>query len=200
MGRGFVREYLNKSRCEVLIGIPSQYNPVLTTTPYYRSTYVFVTRKDHDLKPVSLNDPALHRMKIGVQALEEDYTPPGTALARRGMQDEIVGFETLGKNADDIIRGVADRKVDTAIVWGPLAGYFARRYGDLLQITPVTPEVDPPGLPFTFAISMGVRKGNIVLRDELEDVLHRRSRDIQKILRDYGVPQLSLAATTQDGN
>jgi mxaJ protein len=56
----------------------------------------------------------------------------------------------------------------------------------------VTPEVDPPALPFTFSISMGVRKGNAALRTELEQVLSRRQREIRSILNDYGVPQLAL--------
>jgi mxaJ protein len=198
MGRGFVREYLNKGQCDLLIGVPEQYKPVLTTSPYYRSTFVFVTRRDHKLKPASLNDPALHQMKIGVQALEEEYTPPGSALARRGMQSQIVGFDTI-EDANSIMRAVAQGSVDTAIVWGPLAGYFGQKYGNALQITPVSPEVDPPGLPFTFAISMGVRKGNTVLRDELQNELQRRRQDIETILRDYHVPQLELAPGAQIG-
>lgn len=192
MGRGFVREYLNSSGCDLLIGIPTNYKPVLTTTPYYRSTYVFVTRRDRNLKLASLNDPALHSMKIGVQVLEEDYTPPATALARRGMQNEIVGFDSTGEDADSIVRAVAEKKVDAAVVWGPLAGYFSRRFGNSLVLTPVTPEVDPPALPFTFSISMGVRKGNVALRDELEQVLSRRHAEILSILNNYGVPLLEL--------
>jgi len=192
MGRGFVREYLNKSVCDLLIGIPTNYRPVLTTNPYYRSTYVFVTRRNAEVKPASLDDPSLRQMKIGVQVLEEEYTPPGTALARRGLQNDIVGFETMGDDADSIMRAVADRKVDTAIVWGPLAGYFASKIGGL-QLTPVVPEVDPPGVPFTFAISMGVRKGNTQLRDELEAELAKRQHEIDSILHSYGVPQLEMA-------
>lgn len=192
MGRGFVREYLNKSVCDLLIGIPANYRPVLATSPYYRSTYVFVTRRNGEVKPASLDDPVLRRMKIGVQVLEEEYTPPGTALARRGLQNDIVGFETMGDDADSIMRAVADRKVDTAIVWGPLAGYFASKVAGL-QLTPVVPEVDPPGVPFTFAISMGVRKGNTQLRDELEAELAKRRHEIEGILSTYGVPQLEMA-------
>ena len=192
MGRGFVREYINNSRCDLLIGIPTAYKPMLTTSPYYRSTYVFVTRRDRDLKLASLNDPALHRMKIGVQVLEEDYTPPATALARRGMQNEIVGFESTGGEAASIVRAVVDKRVDVAVVWGPLAGFFAKRFGNSLELTPVTPEVDPPALPFTFSISMGVRKGNTALRNQLEQVLSRKQREIRSILHQYGVPQLEL--------
>jgi len=100
---------------------------------------------------------------------------------------------TTGDGADSIVRAVADHKVDLAIVWGPLAGYFARKADQQLRITPVEPEVDPPGLPFTFAISMGVRKGNLSLRDQLEKILSQRAPDIRAILDEYGVPQLPLA-------
>ncbi|MBV8477285.1 MAG: quinoprotein dehydrogenase-associated putative ABC transporter substrate-binding protein [Acidobacteria bacterium] len=192
MGRGFVREYLDGSRCDLLIGIPSKFKPVLTTAPYYRSSYVFVTRRDYSPQPQSLNDPALRRMKIGVQVLEEDYTPPATALARRHLEAQIVGFETTGADADSIIRAVAEGRVDTAIVWGPLAGFFARRYRNELELTALTPALDPPALPFTFSISMGVRRGETAMRDRLDQVLARRRRDIDRILDEYGVPQLPL--------
>jgi hypothetical protein len=110
------------------------------------------------------------------------------------LQGAIVGFDTRGDGADSIVRAVADQKVDLAIVWGPLAGYFARKVGHDLRVTPVEPEVDPPGLPFTFAISMGVRKGDLVLRDQLENILLNRGSDIRAILDEYGVPQLPLAS------
>ncbi len=192
MGRGFIREYLDKSQCDLLIGIPVNYRAVLTTSPYYRSTYVFVSRQG---KPVpSLDSPSLHSLKIGIQVLDEQYTPPGEALARRGLQSSLVGFDTIGNGADSIMRAVADQKVDLAIVWGPLAGYFAKTIGRDLRVAPVQPEVDPPGLPFTFAISMAVRKGNLALRDQLEKVLVDRQSEIHAILDEYGVPQLPVAS------
>jgi mxaJ protein len=196
MGRGFVREYLGKSQCDLLIGIPTNYNPVLTTDPYYRSSYVFVSRRDRGLQLDSFNSPDLHRIKIGVQVVEEDYTPPGEALARRGLQSAIVGFDTIGDGADSIMEAVDKHQVDAAVVWGPLAGYFAKKYSGRLELTPVEPEVDPPGLPFTFAISMGVRKGNVQLRDELQNIITKRKSEIRSILTEYGVPQLPMASPT----
>jgi mxaJ protein len=192
MGRGFVREYLDKAQCDFVVGIPTNYRSVLTTRPYYRSTYVFVSRQGQPVP--SLDSPSLHGLKIGVQVLDEQYTPPGEALARRGLQSSIVGFDTIGDVADSIIRAVADQKVDLAIVWGPLAGYFAKTVGRDLRVAPVEPEVDPPGLPFTFAISMAVRRGNLVLRDQLEKILVYRRSEIRAILDEYGVPQLPVAS------
>jgi ABC-type amino acid transport substrate-binding protein len=103
-----------------------------------------------------------------------------------------VGFDTTGDGADSIVRAVVDHEVDLAIVWGPLAGYFTKKAGEQLRVTPVEPDVDAPGLPFTFAISMGVRKGNLALRDQLEKILVDRGPDIRAILDEYGVPQLPL--------
>lgn len=198
MGRGFVREYLGKSRCDVLIGVPANYKPVLTTHPYYRSTYVFVSRRRAQLQDLSIDDPDLRKMKIGVQALDEEFAPPGDALARRGMQSSIVGFDTTGKQPDLIIRAVASGKIDLAIVWGPFAGYYARKFQNL-SLTAVKPEVDPPGIPFTFAIAMGVRKGNAQLQNELQDFLSKRKNAIERILRTYNVPELELAPRQEGG-
>jgi mxaJ protein len=192
MGRGFVREYIDKAQCDLVIGVPANFRPLLTTTPYYRSSYVFVVPVQQALRSISLDSPELHRLKIGVQVLDENYTPPGSALARRGLQKEMVGFDTTGESADSIIRAVADHQVDVAVVWGPLAGYFAKPYRDSLKLIPLEPEVGPPGLPFTFSISMGVRKGNVALRNDLEKVLAERQGEIQQILAGYNVPQLPL--------
>ena len=200
MGRGFVREYFGTSKCDMVVGIPTNYNQLLTTRPYYRSTYVFVSRRNAQIKPASLNDPALHGMKVGVQVLDDDYAPPARALARRGMQANIVGFNSTGNEAASIVRAVAAGKVDTAVVWGPLAGYFARQSPKKLVLNPVTPEVDPPGLPFTFAISMGVRKGNTELRDRLQSFLDRHAREIEAILENYGIPTIEDQPAPARGN
>jgi quinoprotein dehydrogenase-associated probable ABC transporter substrate-binding protein len=199
MGRGFVRDYLNTRRCDVLIGIPTDFRPVLTTTPYYRSTYVFVVRRDAAYKPFSLDDDRLRSLKIGVQALDEQYSPPAEALMHRGMQDSLVPYHTVGEDAGTIVQAVVDKQVDAAIVWGPLAGYWTHKLGDVLECIPVQPESEPPGFPFTFEISMGVRKGDDALRHQLEDVLHRRREDINKILTEYGVPQLDHSTKAPKG-
>jgi len=193
MGRGFVREMLNKGRCDALIGIPSNFRPVLTTEAYYRSSYVFVTRRDRGLHLHSFDDPQLKRLKIGVQVLSEDYTPPAEALVRRGLVANIVGFDTTGARASSIIDAVVQRKIDAAVVWGPLAGYFARQHKAELEITPA-PAFDAPALPLAFSISMGVRKSDVQLRDRLNAILERRRPEILRILRAYGLPMLKLDA------
>ena len=89
---------------------------------------------------------------------------------------------------------VAEGEVDIAVVWGPLAGYFAGREASPLALAPVTPEVDPPKLPMAFSIAMGVRKGDTAFRDELDSFIDRRRPEIERILDRYGVPRLPIPA------
>jgi mxaJ protein len=196
MGRGFVREIVNKGECDAVAAVPVGMRGLRVSRPYFRSTYVFVARRS--LKPIeSLDDPRLANMKIGVQVLDDDYAPPARALARRRLTKNVVGFE-MDENAGAIIDAVAHRKVDTAIVWGPLAGYYARRYGSSLRLTSVEPEVDPPMLPFTFEMGVGVRKSNPELLARIESALQLARPQIQRILKSYNVPTLPMGEAPQE--
>jgi mxaJ protein len=193
--RGFIRNTLAADSCDVIMGIPTGADRVLTTRPYYRSSYVFVSRKDRHLSIRSFDDPALRRLKIGVQLVGDDYnnTPPVHALSRRGIVGNLEGYSVYGDYSQAnpparIIDAVVSGAVDIAIAWGPLAGYFGRHSGAALDIAPVSPSVDPPGLRFTFDISLGVRPADSTLKEQLEAVLDRRRSGIDSILTEFGVP------------
>jgi len=195
--RGFIRNTmfatLKEQRCDIVIGVPEGYDLVLPTKPYYRSTYVFVYPKGKGLQIKSLDDPILKKIKIGVHLLGDDYTnpPPVHELAKRGIVDNVVGFDTFYSPQNPpsrIIDAVASGKVDAAIVWGPAAGYFVMHQRVPLEVVPV-----PSGktdLPFAFNMSMGVRPGDSALKAQLEKVLDKKQVEIAKILKDYGVPLL----------
>jgi mxaJ protein len=195
--RGFIRNTMNatlkEGRCDVMIGAPQGYDLVRTTKPYYRSTYVFVYRKDKNLQLRSLDDPALKKVTIGVHLLGEDYSnpPPVHELSKRGIVDNVKGFDTFysAKNPPStIIDAVASGKIDVAIVWGPAAGYFVLHHKVPMTMVPI-----PSGkgdLPFEFDISMGVKRDNGVLFAQVEQALGRKRDEITKILKDYGVPLL----------
>ena len=188
--RGFVRNTLRAGACDCIIGVPSNFELALPTQPYYRSSYVFVSRKDRHLDISSLDDPRLRQMKIGVQVLDDDYAPPARALSRRQLTLNLVGFDAAGEESGEIIRAVARGKIDVAIVWGPQAGFFARQEKVALDLAPVSPQIDLPFLPFVFDISMGVRRGDQPLRDQLDREIERRRADIDRILDQYGVPRV----------
>ena len=200
--RGFARNTLNADKCDVFIGIPSSFERVSTTVPYYRSTYVFTTRRDRHIKVASFDDPALKNLRIGVQMVGDDFmnTPPAHALATRHIIQNVKGYSVYGDYSQPnpparVIDAVANGDIDVAIAWGPLAGYFARREPVALDITPVSPQIDLPFLPFVFDISMGVRRGHESLRDQLNAIISRRRVEIDRILDSYGVPRLTVAVT-----
>ncbi len=192
--RGLVRNTLAAGHCDVLIGIPKGYDPVLWTRPYYRSAYVIAHAKGKGLQLDSLDAPRLRELKVGVHL----DTPPHSALGERGIRDNVVGYPLFydyrsGASArrpssimDDLRAGV----IDVAVVWGPIAGYFGTRGGaPALELIPLQGQGP---IPMTFEISMGVRKDDRPLKARLEAVLDRRQADIRRILTDYGVPQLDL--------
>ena len=204
--RGFVRNTLNEGLCDVVMGVPGSFELTGVTRPYYRSTYVFVSRKDAGLAVRSLDDSVLRKLRIGVQIIGDDYAnaPPAHALARRGVVGNLRGYSVFGDYREPnpparIIDAVVDREVDLAIVWGPLAGYFAQRAPVALDIVPVSPQIDLPFLPFVYDIAVGVKRGNDSLRTELDGVLVRRRADIDRLLAEYGVPRIGAVHAASGG-
>lgn len=202
--RGFARNTLRAGACDVIPGVPSSYELALVTRPYYRSTYVFVARPGTPGARVrSVDDPALRRLRVGVTLVGDDFasSPPAHALSARGAVRNVVGFSVYGDYREPappsrIVRAVADGTVDLAVAWGPLAGYFAPRQARRLALTPVSPQIDLPYLPFVFDIAMGVRRGDTALRDTLDAVLTRRRPSVDSLLAEYGVPRLDHRVTT----
>jgi mxaJ protein len=202
--RGFIRNTMNatlkEGRCDVMIGAPAGYDLVRTTRPYYRSTYVFVYRKDRGFQLKTLDDPILKKIKIGVHLLGEDYSnpPPVHELAKRGIVTNVVGFDTFYSAQNppsSIVDAVAGGKIDVAIVWGPAAGYFVLHQKVPMAMVPI-----PSGktdLPFAFDISMGVKRGDDALFDQVERSLDRKRAEITTILKEYGVPLLERGADTK---
>lgn len=196
--RGFLRNTLNADVCDVVMGVPKGYDPVLTTQPYYRSTYVFVYAKNAGYQISSFDDPRLRQLKIGVHLIGDDYTnsPPAHVLSQKGIIDNVVGYSVFGDYGEDsppgkIINAVASGEVDVAIVWGPIAGYFAKKQATLLTLTPVPQDASSPTLPLSYKIALGVRPKDTALQTKLDQALQQKTSDIRRILQDYGVPLLS---------
>jgi mxaJ protein len=205
--RGFVRRTLSANACDVLSGIPDGSERVLTTKPYYRSTYVFVYRKRENLQLRSFDDPRLRQLRIGLHAIGDDGAnpPPVHALSRRGIINNVIGFtmwdvEGVENPQGRVIEAVANGDIDVAIVWGPLGGYFARRQKAELDVVPVSPSFEPPGIPFGYDISMGVRPGETAFKAELDVILDRRRQDVQKILDQYDIPTVRADPPTSAAN
>jgi mxaJ protein len=196
--RGFVRNTLAAHRCDVIMGVPAGYELVRTTRPYYRSSYVFVSRSREQLKIASWDDALLRRLRLGVHVVGDDYSgvPPAQLLARRGIVDNVRGYSIYGAYSEpepvrSLIDAVTKREVDVAIAWGPLAAYYAHKAQPALTVSAVPASDDPRALPMRFDIALGVRPDDVALQAMLDAIVARRGSEMRAILRRYFVPLLA---------
>jgi len=190
--RGLVKNTLDAGTCDVLFGVPHDLETILATRPYYSSSYVIAhVRGKHAV--TSLDAPELKSLRIGVYA----NTPVEESLARRGLLDKLTAyslfFDPAGdrdrptKLLDDLVAG----KVDVAMPWGPLAGYYAKKLNAPIEMSALP---DETGVPLSFSMGMGVKKGNRDLKNRLEAAIEHRQKEIRAVLDEFGVP---LAAAKQ---
>jgi mxaJ protein len=183
--RGFVSKTLNAWECDVIIGVPTHDGLVRTTRPYYCSRYVMVHRPGQGITSLFLGEPAARSMRIGVV----ERTPPLDMLLQRNL-DPIVYFtnyDDVYNSPGQIVADVATGKIDVALVWGPVGGYFARRQTIPLQTLTFEDSTEPPAR-LAFPISFGVRSGDKERSARIERLMRERASEIQAILNDSGVP------------
>jgi mxaJ protein len=199
--RGFARNTLNEAKCDIWPGVAKGVAGMATSRPYYHSTYVFVTRENSPLQGLTLDDGRLRSLKIGVQMIGNDAmnTPPAHSLSRRGIVDNVRGYMLYGNYETPnppaaIIDAVANGDVDTALVWGPLAGYFAAHSAVPLRLEHVTPVIDDATWPMTYGISVGVNQRNPDLLAQVEKILDKEQPIIDAILSAYAVPVIPVNA------
>jgi len=196
----FLRTTLLAGTCDVVMGYPAGVQQVATTTPYYRSSYVWVSQRARALRIRSYDDPILGSLRIGVQFSGDDASsPPAQALGRRGIAaGHLVGFIGVGDERgssppSEIISAVARGSVDVAAVWGPLAGYYAARQPVPLVVRPVTPQIDGR-MPQAFDIAMATRRDDARRLDQLNRFIATHQRDIDALLDRYHVPRVERAS------
>jgi quinoprotein dehydrogenase-associated probable ABC transporter substrate-binding protein len=190
--KNFLKNSLNAGLCDAVLGVPADIEGALLTRPYYRSTYVTVSRADRNLQIDSLYGPGLKDLRIGLHIVEDDYAPPGHLLAAEGLSGQIVGYSLYGAYGEmnppaRLIDAVANNEVDLAIVWGPFAGYFAKKTPVRLAIQPVSPSRFQM-IPFTYSIGVAVRKGDVALQSAIQQVLDRECERIRALVKEYAFP------------
>jgi quinoprotein dehydrogenase-associated probable ABC transporter substrate-binding protein len=186
--------------CDIMMGVPVGFDQVSVTKPYYRSTYALVFAQGKGMDDVkstadflALGPERLQRMRIGLF----DRGPASEWLAKHNLVDQGVPYKMLDANPDqypgEILEGeLAAGKIDAAIVWGPLAGYYAKRVQNpKLNVVPMSSE---HGVKFDYEMAMGVRYGEREWKQQIEKLIETRQTEIQAILKDFNVPLLDAAA------
>jgi len=181
-------------RCDIIMGVPAGYDQVSATKPYYRSTYALVFPEAKGLEGVKsvddflkLDPAVLSKLRIGVY----DRSPASEWLNKHKLVEQGVPYQIMNADPDQypgeiIEKDLANGKIDAAIVWGPIAGYFAKKVKEpKLAVVPMRSE---PGVKFDFPMAMGVRYGEREWKQTIESLIEKRKPEITQILRDYGVP------------
>ena len=188
--------------CDIVMGVPVGYDQVSVTKPYYRSTYALVFPQGQGLDQVrtaadflALDRTKLAKMRIGVY----DRSPASEWLSKHGLVDSGVPYHIMNADPNQypgeiIEKDLAGGKLDAAIVWGPIAGYFAKRVqAPKLSVVPLPSE---PGVRFDFQMAMGVRYGEREWKQQVESLIDSQQAAITDILREYGVPLLENVAAS----
>lgn len=187
---GFVRNTLGAYKCDVILSYPQGDELVQNTNAYYQTAYALVFKPGSDLEGIeTLADPRLKGKKIGVVA----RTPPATNLAMNGLIGNARPYHLfvdtrLGTSAEAMIRDLQADEIDAALLWGPLAGYYAKQAEPDLVVVPLLKEQG--GSRMVYRITMGVRPSDQEWKRELNRFIGENQEEINTILLDFGVPLL----------
>lgn len=186
--------------CDVIIGLPVGFDQVAVTKPYYHSTYALVFPSGKGMDHVrttedflALGRDKLSQLRIGLY----DKSPASRWMDRHDLVDQGVPYQTIDVRMDHYVGDIIDKdlvsgKIDAAIVWGPVAGYFARQVDPPLIVVPMKSE---PGVKFDFEFGMGLRRGEPEWHKEIETFIDTHRDEIEEILKSYHVPLVDADAS-----
>ena len=187
---GFVRMTLGAHRCDVIMGFPQGDDLVQGTNPYYRTAYAIISKPGSSLNDVAeLKDPRLKDKHIGIVA----GTPPATNMAVNGLMTNAKPYPLMidtrvDSSAEAMINDLNKGDIDAAILWGPMAGFYAKKSDPPLHVTPLVHETSGPQM--IYRIGMGVRRADQNWKRLLNRLIQENQGEINKILIGYGVPLL----------
>jgi len=186
---GFIRNTLNAHKCDIVMGFPQGGELAQSTNPYYRTAYSIVFKPGTGLDGIeSLTDPRLKGKKIGVVA----GTPPATYLAMQGLLTSVKGYHLVvdtrvDSSAEMMMKDLASGEIDTGVLWGPMAGYYAKVAGDV-KVVPLLKDTGGPRL--AYRMTMGVRAADQEWKRQLNTMIRDNQGEINRIILSYGVPLL----------
>ncbi|ADO44790.1 extracellular solute-binding protein family 3 [Hydrogenobacter thermophilus TK-6] len=192
MQMGFIRHTLVEKACHFVVGVPAGYELTLNTKPLFRSTYVLVYRSDSGFDIKGIDDPILSRLKIGGIV----NNPAFFYLKDEGITN-YVGYNSFYDSfnrPDDnpnlqIIKDLLDKKIDVAVLWGPIAGYFVKEYNGKLKMILPNPK-SQSDVRLDYKVAIGVRKGDTLMKEYVEKAILEQKEAIKSLLVSNNVPLL----------
>ena len=187
--QGFVRATLMKNRCDVVMGTVSGVEDMSTTESYLHTGYMMVTRAADQITTNRVGDWRIAGRRFAIVAA----TPPTNLVVEHNLMDQTAIYQLIvdtriDQPAHAMITDIAGGRVDVGLLWGPIAGYYAKHDHLPLRLTFIDGEGTK--LRLDYHIAMGVRPADVAFRRRLNEVVARHRPEIDGLLRDYGTPQL----------
>ncbi|WP_333873654.1 quinoprotein dehydrogenase-associated putative ABC transporter substrate-binding protein [Methylobacter sp.] len=206
---GFIRNTLNaplndsdvdsnEYKCDVVMGVPADYDLTLTTSPYYQSTYVLLIAKgrgwDNIADPAQLVDLPLQKQE-SLKIAMFDRGPGTTWMQKHGLLDVGIPYQSMSGDSENnvamqIEKDLKAKKIDMVILWGPMAGYVVAQSPK--NSYSMIPMKSTPDMKFDFAMAMGVRKGDKARKETLNKLIAAKADEIRSIMTSYHIPLLPL--------
>jgi quinoprotein dehydrogenase-associated probable ABC transporter substrate-binding protein len=187
---GFVRNTLGGYKCDVIMGYPQGNDLVQSTNPYYRTAYALVFKPGSGLDGIeTLGDARLKDRRIGIVA----GTPPSNTIAVNGLMTRakpypLVVDTRFDSSADAMMKDLAAGDIDVGVLWGPMAGFYARQATPPAIVVPLTKETSAP--PLVYRMTMGVRPADQEWKRLLNRFIDENQPAINALLLGFGVPLL----------
>ncbi len=205
---GFIRNTLRnddggtgKYKCDVVMGVPANFELAATTKPYYRSSWAIVYAKGRGWDQIEsqedlINLPPERRKNLRIGVF--DRSPAAIWLAQHDLLDNMVPYPIMSGDAraypgEIIEEDLVQDKIDLTFVWGPIAGYFAKRVAQ--PAIAVIPAHSEPGVRFDYSIAMAVRFGEKEWKEQIQGLIDKHRDAIRGILVEYGVPLIEEPST-----
>lgn len=198
--RYFIRDFLDKGLCDVIIGVDVGDPRVSTTKPYYRSGYVFISRTADNLDVQNWDSAVLKKaQKIAFVPA----TPAEVMLKAIGRyndmfnyQQELVGYkskrnEYVKYDTPKLVSEVSSGHAELAVLWAPAAARYVKESTVPLTMTLIpdnNKRADGEKVGFHYSSAMAVRKGNAALLKQLNQVIEQKKDAITEILTAEGIP------------
>jgi quinoprotein dehydrogenase-associated probable ABC transporter substrate-binding protein len=215
---GFIRNTLRlkdeqsqQYKCDLIIGVPKDYELTATTQPYMHSTYSLIFAARPDLNSLHMADDILKLPPDKLKALRIGIftkSPGADWVLKNGLMDHAAVFTHQNGDIEEspartIERALAAGQIDAGILWGPIAGMLVeQRKGDpQWRAVPFAPD---PAIKFDYEISMGLRQGEKPWKDTLDTWISGHRPQIDSILLSYKVPLVDqtghVKSPATDGN
>jgi quinoprotein dehydrogenase-associated probable ABC transporter substrate-binding protein len=203
---GFIRNTLNapiketdvdsnEYKCDIVMGVPAGYDLTLTTSPYYKSTYVLLIAKGRGWDNITDADQLIDLPLQKQEALKIAMFDrgPGTAwMQKHDLLDQGIPYQSMSGDSENnvamqIEKDLKAKKIDMVILWGPMAGHIAAQDPKKYSMIPMK---STPDVKFDFAMAMGVRKGDKARKAMLDKLIAANADKIQSIIASYHIPLL----------